>query len=97
LPSNKLCLLLSNKLCLFLPRSVFAQVVINEFLPNPVGGAPEDGEFIELYNTGAGPVEISGWALDDIESGGTSPYIIPSVTVLGAGSFLAFYKSTTFR
>ncbi len=37
---------------------------INEWLPNPVGN-DASGEFIELYNSGAGVVSLGGYALGD--------------------------------
>ena len=37
-------------------------IFINEWLPNPVG-TDSKGEFIELFNNGAGPVGLDGWSL----------------------------------
>jgi hypothetical protein len=37
-------------------------IFINEWLPNPTG-ADTKGEFIELWNNGAGAVNLSGWIL----------------------------------
>lgn len=47
---------------LFFPSHSFAQVVLNEFLPNPVTG---QNEWVELYNLGASPVDLSNWILTD--------------------------------
>ena len=56
------------------PRQPFestAHVVINEFVPNPgagkVGtpGGPLDGEWVEIYNSTASPVNVSGYVLYD--------------------------------
>jgi len=41
-----------------------AQVVINELLPNPAGD-DVGTERIEIYNAGATPVDMTGWAIDD--------------------------------
>jgi len=38
-------------------------VFINEWLPNPTG-ADAAGEFIELFNNGAVPVDLGGWSLE---------------------------------
>ena len=38
------------------------QVVINEFFPSPSNNGTE---WIELYNKGAAPVDISGWKFSD--------------------------------
>lgn len=37
-------------------------VYINEFLPNPIG-VDGPSEFIELYNGGAGAVDLAGWKI----------------------------------
>lgn len=39
-------------------------VLISEFLPNPAG-KDADGEWIELFNSGTEPVDLSGWVLKD--------------------------------
>ncbi len=68
-------------------------IVINEFLPNPVG-TDTASEFIELKNTGSDSVDLSNWRLDDVE-GGSAPYTLPVATVLGPGSIKAFFRSDT--
>lgn len=37
-------------------------VVLNEWLPNPVG-VDHGGEWLELWNNGSNPVNLSGWRL----------------------------------
>lgn len=67
-------------------------IIINEICPHPENGA--DNEFIELYNTGTKPVDISGWFLDDIE-GGSTPFRIPDDTpFILSGEYRTFYKNT---
>ncbi len=68
-------------------------VVINEFLPDPY--VLFSDEWIELYNPSDVNVDLSGYILDDITSGGTNPYEIPSGTIILAHSFLVFYQSNT--
>lgn len=46
----------------FLSKNIFAQVVINEFLPNPIDG---ENEWVELYNLGSETASLSGWLLTD--------------------------------
>lgn len=67
-------------------------VIINETVPEPADGS--SNEFVELYNTGEDLVDLSGWQLDDID-GGSSPYSIPSGTLLGPKEYLTFYNSVT--
>ena len=43
-------------------------IVINEFLPNPIGAddaAKPDGEWVELYNLSGSPKDVAGWYLYD--------------------------------
>jgi len=77
-------------------------IVINEFLADPNydwdgSGALDygDDEWIELYNKGDASVDISGWQLDDVSAGGTSPYSIPGGTSIGPGEVMVFYGSQT--
>ena len=62
------------------PNTIF----INEVESS--GGTP--GDWIELTNTGAGSVDISGYALRDNDD--THTFVIPAGTVIGAGAYLAF-------
>lgn len=64
-------------------------VVINEFLAN---SEPPQEDFIELYNHGAQPVDLSGAYLSD--SRDTNKYRIPDDTILPARGFLSITVST---
>lgn len=66
---------------------------ISEFLPQPVEGGTA-GEYIELHNGSQLSQDISGWVLDDIESGGSAPYSIPTGTVLMSDEYLAIYTDS---
>lgn len=68
------------------------QVVINEFLPNPVGSDLAN-EWIELYNKGNEAVDLGGWIISD--SGKKSGYVIPEGTNIERGSFLVFKRADT--
>lgn len=46
------------------PRSV----IISEVLSNPAGPEPSQ-EFVELFNAGLDPVDLTGWRLDDGDDG----------------------------
>ncbi len=69
------------------------KVVINEFLPNPVG-SDTSAEFIELKNTGNEMVDLNGWQLDDKE-GGSKAYIIDDGIEISGGGILAFSRKET--
>lgn len=75
------------------PRPAPVGVVVNEALPNPIGN-DTTGEFIELFNTSAGPTDLSGAQLDDAD-GGSTPYTIPVSTTIASGSYLSFSRGET--
>ncbi len=56
-------------------------VVINEYVAN------SSTEWVELYNTTAHDLDISGHYIDDIPSGGGSPKLIPNNTIILAGDY----------
>lgn len=58
------------------------QVVINEIMYNPISGSDDD-EYIELYNRGAGAVNIGNWRITD----GVS-FTFPTNTIIPAGGYL---------
>lgn len=65
-----------------------AQVVINEFSYDDSG--TDDVEFVELYNAGSTPVDISGWVLecgDQLTGDNNADYTIPAGTVLQPGDY----------
>ena len=73
-------MLLCAALMLVCPH-VFADVVINEIMFHPV--SDDDGdEFIELYNPGAEPIDLSGWCFDGVE------FCFPAAQSLVAGGYL---------
>ena len=55
-------------------------VVLNEVLPGPAAGGQE---YVELYNNGSSPVNITGWHISD----GEDNYTIPLVEPIPAGGF----------
>jgi MYXO-CTERM domain-containing protein len=65
----------------------YGNVVINEFSYDDSSG--DDLEFIELYNAGGAPVDMSGWTVDSNDPIGANPQIaaIPAGTMLGAGAY----------
>jgi hypothetical protein len=56
-----------------------SHIVINEVMYDPDSGTSDSaGEWVELYNAGAAPVDLGGWTLSDSASGDT----LPSLTIL---------------
>jgi Lamin Tail Domain len=75
---------------LMLASSGFASVLINELVYDD--GSTDDREFVELYNSGANAVDISGWQLRSSDT--TAPpgdnngdVTIPANTTLNPGAF----------
>jgi len=69
------------------------KITINEFLPSPEG-KDEEEEWIELYNDSDQIADISGWQLDD-EDSGSKPFVFPKNTLIAPQSYLVFSRKTT--
>jgi len=94
-----------------------SSVRLNEILPRPAtvdwngdGTADLYDEWVELHNPGATPIDLTGWALDDIADGGSAPYVFPAAALLAAagapagfsqaavlppGGYLVIFRSTS--
>jgi len=80
-----------------------ANIVINEMLANPasdwnrngeVGGM--DDEFVELFNAGQDPIDLSGYVMKDTVFRSTpGEYTIPNGTIVKPGGFLAIFVSSS--
>jgi gliding motility-associated-like protein len=81
----------------FLTTSISAQVVINEFsVSNHTDFADNYGRYedwIELYNTGAAPFDLSGYHLSDRNNNPTK-WQFPAGTTIPANGFLRVWAST---
>lgn len=62
-------------------------ITISEFLPSPKG-SDEEGEWIEIYNSGDFLADLGGWQLDDIIDGGSNPWIFPARTFVRSKEYL---------
>jgi len=60
-------------------------IIINEFLPNPVGEDSE-GEWIELYNSGKVEIDMLNWQLDDAP-GGSKAYQFSDNVIIKPSSY----------
>ncbi|HNU05593.1 MAG TPA: lamin tail domain-containing protein, partial [Anaerolineae bacterium] len=52
-------------------------------------------EYIELYNANDFAVDLSGWRVDDVANGGSTPYTLPAGTTIPARGFLALWSRDT--
>lgn len=80
------CAALCGLALLFAPAMARASIIINEFQYDD--GGTDDREFVELYNAGPAPVDISGWVLTGrdpttINASAT----IPNGTIIAPGGF----------
>lgn len=85
--------------CFVSPSRLAAQVTINEYIADERTAGfgqvnPDTREFVELYNAGAAPVDISGWSLTTKQLGanfnqpaGTKTYTIPASQTIPAGGY----------
>jgi hypothetical protein len=68
------------------PQFSRAAIIVNEFVYDDNG--TDDREYVELYNSGPGPVDISGWVVTGRDATTTnSSATIPAATNLGPGAF----------
>lgn len=76
--------------CLLMPKLAFSgPIVINEVAYDDTG--TDDREFVELYNGGAAPVDISGWILIGRDPTTVNPTTtVPAATILAPGAFYVF-------
>lgn len=73
------------------PYTIGETVVVNEILANSAGA----GDWIELHNRTANPMDIGGWFLSD--SGmDLQKYRIPKGTIIAADGYKVFYEQTNF-
>ncbi len=92
--------LLTAALCLLvLPAQGESSIIINEFLADPASGlagdANHDGtrdtsddEFVEIYNTGDGAVDLTAWLLGD---GTKTRHVFPEGTLLAPAQALVVF------
>lgn len=75
-------------------------VRINEFMASNGGtlndGAGNSSDWIELYNAGPGPVDLSGWSLTDTASDPTK-WRFPAGTTLAQNGYLIVFASGSDR
>ncbi len=65
-------------------------IVINEVMIDPVAVPDSAGEYVELFNSGAAAVDVSGWALRDDN---VNAFVLPGGTTIPAGGYLVVAAS----
>lgn len=69
--------------------SVNVDVVLNEIMYHPITGDDLD-EYVELYNRGGSPVDLSNWVLEGVD------LTFPPGSSIGAGAYLVVCKSPSW-
>jgi VCBS repeat-containing protein len=70
------------------------RIVITEIMFNPAVVSDADGEWFEVYNAGAAPVDLNGWT---IRIGGNSIVVdSPTPLLIGPGDFFVFAANSFF-
>lgn len=72
-----------------------SKIVINEVLSAP--NALYTNEFAELYNPSSTAVEIGGYVIDDVASGGGAPHTIAAGTVIPANGYFTWNTNSYFN
>ncbi len=69
-------------------------IVINEVMQNPNALSDADGEWFEIYNAGADPVDINGWTIKDL---GTDSHVITNggPLFIAAGDYMVLGVNAT--
>lgn len=86
---------------LFLTTTAQAQVLITEVQPNPSGSGTDNGEWIELHNTGSSSVAIGNWSLTDYVGGSladninSTAWAFPATAVMAAGEVIIVAKTAS--
>ena len=79
------------------PTTVTSAIVITEFMANPDLGQPALGEYIELHNPGASPLDINNWYLSDNAAVYQVQPIPPATDVIvPAGGFVLVCASAAY-
>ena len=66
------------------------EVIVTEFMARSNAGQTDDGEWIELLNTSASPLDLNGCVLKD---DGSDEHVLAGAPILAAGAYLVMAKS----
>lgn len=90
----------------FMSKQSYGQLIINEVHADPEGTIlgdangdgvrdPDQDEFLEFVNTGATPLDISGWKIFDTNSSLLLRHTFPASTVVPAGKAIVVFGGGT--
>jgi len=65
------------------------------FDANNDGVVNDSDEFIELVNVCEDEILLQGYIIDDVENGGSAPYVIQKELIIGPNQYLVFFRDET--
>lgn len=68
------------------------EIFLSEIYPVPL---PAEEEWVELWNGGGEPVDLSGWQLDDVRGGGSQGWEFPEGFIVQPGTFIVLRSDQT--
>ncbi len=77
------------------PGAVAAHALISEVAPWGSGNTPYAADWFEVTNTGATPVDLTGWKMDDSSNAFSSAVPLHDMAVIPAGMSELFFEDTT--
>ncbi len=77
---------------LLIAPMVSADVIITEIMQNPSAVGDTNGEWFEVYNSGASSVDLNGWTISDL---GSDSHTIAGSVVVPAGSYVVLCRDAT--
>ena len=86
---------LTSSLLLFLTFNLIqaqspGDVIVTEVMQDPAFVTDANGEWFEIYNSTASPIDLQGWIMKD---NGTNTHTISSSLIIQPASFLLFAVS----
>jgi len=71
-----------------------ASIFISEITPWGSGNSPYGSDWFEVTNTGSGPVDVTGWKMDDDSGTFASAVALTGITSIAAGESVIFMESS---
>ncbi|MAE69879.1 MAG: hypothetical protein CME06_05360 [Gemmatimonadetes bacterium] len=76
--------------CMLVAGTAGADLVITEIMQNPAAVTDSNGEYFEVYNSGASAVDMDGYTIVDNDS---DDFVVSGTLLVPAGGYVVFGKS----
>ncbi len=77
------------------PGTKATTLIVSEVSPWSSSGTSYAADWFEVTNTGAGPIDISGWKIDDNSNSPVGAVALMDVTSIAAGASVVFVEGTS--